>query len=313
MHVHIGLAFCVENIYYAGFLKNDQTLILDQVGSIPYPFYYKESDFIDEDKIPQLAQHIKSNINLTPSDHYDISISIESNLAIVKRIAFPENFNQAEEKEHIAWDLAQSIIEPIDHYSFFKTVNYFDFENYRDYLIIAIRKKVMRFFYGLCDHMNMSLVDLSINQLLPELILRNAVDNKQEGLIGIFKIGKTRLESTFIWNGNYYSSEYERITNTAKDVGASESHLTGIKNKIKRMENLFEQLTRNPTTINHIFLYGDNIDNRFIQMLQKNISVVAFRLNPFQNIDKSERLQNTLPSEEEATRYVESIGIVLDQ
>ena len=73
-----------------------------------------------------------------------IEISIESNLAVIKRIALPENFNQQEEKEHIAWDLSQSLIEPVDQYAFFKTVNYFDCENYRDYLTIAIRKDIVR-------------------------------------------------------------------------------------------------------------------------------------------------------------------------
>ncbi len=313
MHAHIGLAFCVENIYYAGFLKNDQALILDQVGSIPYPFSYKESDFLSEDKIPQLVNHIKSKIQIDPSDNCEISISIESNLAVIKRIALPENFNQQEEKEHIAWDLSQSLIEPIDQYAFFKTVNYFDCENYRDYLTIAIRKDIVRFFNSLSDQLGMNLVDLSINQLVSELTLRNILQSKIEGLIGLFKIGKTRLESTFIWNGDYYTSHYERIKNSSATINLSENHLAKIIEKIKQMETLFEQLTNNPTTVGRIFLYGENIEDSFIQLLQKNISVVAFRLNPLQNIVKSEKFENALPSVEEATRYVESIGIVLDR
>jgi len=313
MHVHIGLAFCVENIYYAGFLKNNQTLMLDQVGSVPYPFYYKESDFIGEEKIPQLAQQIKSRIQINPSDNYDISISIESNLAVVKRIAFPDNFNQKEEREHIAWELSQSIIEPVDQYVFFKTVNHFDFEHYRDYLTIAMRKKVVHFFNVLSKQLGMNLVDLSINQLVPEFVLRNILDNNREGLIGLFKIGRTRLETTLLWNGSYYNSHYDRIKNSTKTAGISENYLTKIKDKIKQMEKLFEQLTNSQITVSKIFLYGENVEDSVIQMLQKNVSVVAFRLNPLQNIDKSEKLQNALPSVKEATRYVESIGIVLDQ
>ena len=116
-----------------------------------------------------------------------------------------------------------------------------------------------------------------------------------------------------MWNGNYYLSHYDRILENYQTETYNENLVNNIKAKIKQMENLFEQFTHTQTKVNRIFLYGDMIEDSFMQLIHKNISVIAFRLNPLKNIEKSEKLQNALPEMEKTTRYVESIGVVLDQ
>ena len=49
MSTHIGLAFCVDKIYFARFIKKDHTLFLDQLGSALYPFPYNEPDLFNEE------------------------------------------------------------------------------------------------------------------------------------------------------------------------------------------------------------------------------------------------------------------------
>jgi len=313
MHAHLGLAFCVESIKYTRFLKNDQTLILDHLGSVSYPFVYNESEFFTDEKISLLVNLINAEILSGHDDFKDLSVSIESNLATMKRIALPDNLDKKEEDDHIAWDLAQSLIEPLDQYVYFKTVNSFERDNYTDYLTIAIRKKIIDAIKKMGDKLGLNLIDVSINQLVSEIVLRNYLKDQTDGLIAIFKISASRLESTFFWNGNFYSSQYERLQTAGNTELVENDFLTKIKSKVKQMENLFEQMTQKQLKIERIFLYGDTIEEKFINSIKKNMSLVVFRLNPFQNIEKSEKLLIALPSPEESTRYVESIGVVLDQ
>jgi hypothetical protein len=156
-------------------------------------------------------------------------------------------------------------------------------------------------------------MDVSINQLIGEIVLQNSLENQTAGLIAIFKIAKSRLESTFLWNGNYYISHYDRLLSDTTADSADNDLSTKIKSKVKQMENLFEQMIQKQIKIERIFLYGDFIEEKLIHSIQENISVAVFRLNPLQNIDKSEKLQSALPTLEESTKYVESIGVVLDQ
>ena len=313
MHAHLGLAFCVESIKYTRFLKNDQTLILDHLGSVSYPFAYNEAEFFTDEKISLLINLIKSKILVSQDDFKDLSVSIESNLATMKRIALPNDLDKREEEEQIGWDLAQSLIEPLDQYVYFKTINGFENDNYVDYLTIAIRKTIINAFKKMSNSLGLNLIDISINQLVAEISLRNNLKDQTDGLIAIFKISTSRLESTFLWNGNFYNSNYERLlTDTDSDVMRNDL-LTKIKSKVKQMENLFEQILQKQTKIEQIFLYGDKIEEKIINSVKENISVDVTRLDPLQNIEKSEKLMIALPSMEESTKYVESIGVVLDQ
>jgi Tfp pilus assembly PilM family ATPase len=238
---------------------------------------------------------------------------MESNLATLKRIPIPDNLDRQEESEQITWDLAQSLIEPLDQYVYYKTTNSFENDNYTDYLTIAIRKSIINAIKSMSDSLGLNLIDVSINQLVAEIALRNSLKDQVDGLIVIFKIAASRLESTFLWNGNYYTSHYDRIPLDSISGSTDNNMLTKIKSKVKQMENLFEQITQKQIKVERIFLYGDNIEEKFIQSLQENISVAVFRLNPIQNVEKSEKFQIAVPSLEESTRYVESIGVVLDQ
>jgi Tfp pilus assembly PilM family ATPase len=311
MHAHLGLAFCVEGIKYTRFLNIDQKLILDHLGSVSYPFVYNETELFTDDNISLLVNLLKSKILTGQDDFKDLSVSIESNLATMKRIAVPENLDKQDENDQIAWDLSQSLIEPLDQYVYFKTINRFENGNYTDFLIIAIRKKIIEAIKKTSDLLGLNLIDVSINPLVAEITLRNYLKNDVDGLIAIFKIARTRLESAFLWNGNYYTSHYERVLSEAELQG--NDLLTKIKSKVKQMENLFEQMLQKQIKIEQIFLYGDMIDEKVINSIKKNMSVVVFRLNPLENINKSEKLLTALPSPEESTRYVESIGVVLDQ
>ena len=313
MSAHIGLAFCVDKIYYAGFNKNDHSPILDRLGSLSYPFRYNEQDLFREESLPPLVNLIKTNL-LTDQDHEtNLSVSIESNLASLKRISLPENFTKSEENEHIAWDLSQSLMDPIEDYFFYKTENVFETFNRKDYLTIAIKKNIIKFFEQLSINTGLSLVDISINQLVSEITLHNFLKEPAKGLVPLFKVTPNKLEGTYLWNGSFYSHHYERQIGNYNDVEYSENLINSIRSKIKQMETLFEQYKQEEVKVNRIFIYGDTIDDSFLKKIQKNLSVVPLRLNPLQNIEKSISLEKALPTLEEATKYVESIGVVLDQ
>lgn len=313
MHAHLGLACCVESINYARFLLNDQKLILDHLGSVPYPFAYNEAELFSEANIAALADLINTKILVGHSDYKSLSVSIESNLVTMKRIALPDNLDAEDENDQISWDLSHSLIEPLDQFIYYKTENSFKNDNFTDYLTIAIRKSIISAIKDLSSSIGLNLVDVSINQLNTEIVLKNLLKGKTDGLIAVFKLMNSRMESVFLWNGNYYSSHYDRLLSDSSLDSAENDLSTKIKSKIKQTENLFEQMIQKQIKIEQIFIYGDLIEEKTIQSLQKNMSVTISRLDPIRNIEISEKLQMNLPPSEESTKYVESVGVVLDQ
>ncbi len=205
------------------------------------------------------------------------------------------------------------MLDPIEDYIFYKTDNVFETYNRKDFLTIAIKKKIIQFFKKLSKEVGLNLVDISINQLVSEITLQNFLQEQAKGLVLLFKTAPNKLESTYLWNGSFFSYDYERLIKNYQVEEYSEVLLKNIRLKIKQMETLFEQYKQEEVRVSRVFIYGDNVNDGFLSLIQKNLNVVPLRLNPLQNIEKSEKMNSALPSLEEATKYVESIGVVLDQ
>ncbi len=312
MNNHIGLSFTVENILYAHFIKNERTFNLDQLGTIDYPFLYDEREFFREDRILLLAELIRHSFEKLQIEQPTISISIETNLAILKRVLLPENLQSKELQDHIAWDLSESLAAPINNYVYHVTSNYFHHHNLQDTLVITLPKRVINFFSQISKLTRFSLKNLSLNQLAAELILQSILINKIEGLFVLFKIANNRLETTYLWNGSYLYSNYEKIIPAVRSGSFAQVVVEKIKFNIKYIETLFEQWGMELTVVDKIFVYGTSINAELIDMIQKNCSVPVFRLNPLQNITFTEKIRQNMPSRYDVLKFVECIGVVLD-
>jgi Tfp pilus assembly PilM family ATPase len=312
MNNHIGLSFTVENILFAHFLKNDRTIDLDRLGTIEYPFLYDEREFFREDRTVLLADLIKQSLEKLKIEQPSISISIETNLAILKRILLPSNLTAKELQDHVTWDLSESLASPISDYVYHITSNYFHHHDLQDNLVITLPKSVISFFSQVSKLTRYKLQNLSLNQLAAELVLRSILIDKTNGLFILFKIAGNRLETTYLWNGSYLYSNYEKIILPVQTAPFFQSIMEKIKSNIKYIENLFEQWGMELTVVDKIFVYGTGINPELIEMIQKNCSVPVFRLNPMQNITFTDRIRQNMPGRDDALKYVECVGVVLD-
>lgn len=312
MNSHLGLAFSVENISYAQFIRDHQELVLNHIGIIPYPFKYDEREFFKEINISKLAYSFNEELKKIQIEPHSVSISIESNLAKLKRITLPPNLDEKGEFEHINWDLTQSLSLPLNEYVYHIAPNHFEYDSVYDTLVIAIQKKIIEFFKQFADLVKIKLDNLSIHSLAAEVALRNSFGKNADGLLVLFKISNERLETIFIWKGNYFSSEYELVQTSNTSFTFNEIILDRIKLKIKQIENLFEQFGRESTRVSQLFLYGESVNESIVELINKNISIPINRLNPFENIKLSDSFQSNKIQDTESTKYVECIGVALD-
>ena len=311
MNNYVGLSFSAENIYYANFLKNEKKFTLDHVGIIGYPFPYNERNFFNDNNIVSLATLIINEFHSIQIDNTTVSISIESNLTKPKRVLIPTGLSMEEEKEQIKWDLQQSILDSIDEYTYLVTSNTILSNIYKNILVIAIKKNIIDFYRRLVGYAKITLENLSINQLSAEICLHNIL-SELNGLNILFKITKNLIETTYIWNGNYYSSCYDRLWGKIKKRNFEDLIIEKITSKIKYIEIFFEEIEHKPVTINKIFLYGNGIDDPLINMITKNVSIGVELLDPTRNIAISPKMQENLQTIKNITNYVECIGVVLD-
>jgi Tfp pilus assembly PilM family ATPase len=311
MNNYVGLSFSAENIYYAHFIKNEENYTLDHLGEIVYPFQYNENIFLNDNNIIQLADVINGEFKSRQLENITISISIESNLTKLKRVLIPEGLSKEEEKEQINWDLQQSILESIKDYVYLVTPNFIISNSYKDILVIAIKKNIVDFYQRLVKYAEINLINLSINQLSAEVCLEKTSGNIN-GLNILFKMTETLIETTYIWNGNYYSSSYDRLLSKQQKRKFEDIIIEKLSSKIKYIENIFEQIEHKPISVNRIYLYGSGMNDKLIKLIHKNVSITVEILDPTSNIPISPNMQKNLSSIGNITNYVECIGVALD-
>jgi len=308
MNNHFGLSFTPEHLCYAYFVAGDDKPALDRVGKISYSVPYQEDLFYSDSNTANILELLKTVLSAVKSDSVKISVSIESNLGILKRVVYPLNLDDAGKKEHIHWDLTESLTLPITEYSYFRSPNCFAFKDFVEELVIAVPRRVLKFFRTLAGGLSVELANIIIHQLAAELLVQNALDEQLEKLVVLQKISGKRIESTFLWNGTYYSSHYDMLQNNTEISNLIEL----LKDKIGYIENLFEQYGEKNILVDRILLYGDELKDDLIQKIQKNMSIPVDRLNIMQNLTLSQELQNSLPTDQELSSYVECIGVTLD-
>ena len=311
MENHIGLAFTSDAITLSNFQTNAGTRVLANLDKIAYPFTYEENIFFLEENTVRLANLVLNKFESLHLEPSTISISIESNLSLVKRIEIPVGLSEKEESTQIQWDLNNSLISPLGEYVYLKTNNLYDRNTYKEVLVIALRKDIIDFFKSFIDFTKIKLNNLSTNHLATELCFQNSMQDITDDINILFRVNADRLESLCMLDKKLYMSDYEKIkpvSTRSKD----EILLEKITNYKKKMENYFEQLFNSQQQINQIYLYGMEINEDFISLLSKNISTNISTLNPLNNINVAENFNKEEKNETEISGFVECIGITLD-
>ncbi len=313
MENHIGLAFTADTITFAYFTKNNEELILSNLDKISYPFPYDESVFFLEENIIRLANLILNHCESLQIHPNSVSISIESNLCLTKRIEIPHDFKTKNEAEHIHWDLGNSVISSLDNYVYLKTNTCYDYQKFKEILVIALRKDIIDFFQSFADFAKIKLKNMSTNQLAAEVCVNNIVNDSSEKLNLVHRITSNRLESICLLNGSLFMSKYEKLKPGVLSSN-DEILLEKISGYTKFVENYFEQSENTQRNIDHIYIYGSELNENFISHLNKNISTPLAILNPIKNVKLSQELSDSLNNNNNnnLSGFVECIGVALD-
>lgn len=308
MNSHTGLALTPEQICFASFQGETDPMVLDQVGQISYITPYGAGTFFDEKNIPPLVDALKSTFLDRGIDLKQFSVSLESNLALLKRVAFPPDLDKSGRQDHIKWDLGQNLNLPLSEYIYFPSTNIHRFKNIEEELVVAVPKKIAAFVKKLAAGLSSELISLSIHQLAAEFLLKSVLGKEPEKLIILQKIASDRVETGFYLNGNYFTSHYTPLTYSKEFT----VYIDLLKSKTQYIENLLMQYGEVDIHTDRILLYGDQVNEEFIQRMQKNMSIPVDRLLSLQNLSLSDAMKNVTLSDNDQMKYAECIGIALD-
>jgi len=313
MNNHIGVAFSSESISFAHFIRTDaeSSLLLDRVGLIKYPFQYEPHLLYREENIKNLGNLLRQNLVDLSSSIPSLSVSVESNLATLKQISYPIDFDEKEIDLQISWEIRESMPQSLEHYVYMRTNNLIEEQETKKQLVIVIPKKIIIFISHLVDYLNISLNNLSLHPLAVEVAVQKNLNSHKIDLLGMVRIAKNHIETIVLKRGNFLYSFYDIFLKSDK-LEYESSILERIKARIHSIENLFQQYKFEHNTLEKLYLYGNPVEDSLLAKIKKNISIEVDRFNPIENITKSENFKDPDSKEIPYSNLVECIGVALD-
>ena len=314
MNNHIGLAFSPERITYARFvlLNSEPEMKLNQTGGIEYTFPYEPFKFYNEVNVPNVGNLLRQTFDPIENNQATFSVSIESNLATLKRVIFPKDFDEKEQGLHITWEINESLPGSVEEYVYLRTDNRLEKESTVEELVIIVPKKVVSFINAVADYAQIKLTNLTLNALAAEVAFKKLLANDMADVLALYKLTSNLIETTILHQGEFFTSFYEPL-DTNESRNNDDIVLERLKIRIKTIENLFEQYKFEHSSVGHIFIYGDPIEDKLLEKIRKNISIQVDRFNPIDNIAKTDDYNTSGDQEALQANLVECIGVALDQ
>jgi Tfp pilus assembly PilM family ATPase len=314
MNNHIGLAFSPERITYARFvlLNSKPELKLNQTGAIDYTFPYEPFKFYNEVNVPNIGNLLRQNFDPIENNHATFSVSIESNLATLKRIIFPKDFDEKEQGLHITWEINESLPGSVEDYVYLRTENRLEKESTFEELVIIVPKKVVAFINAVADYAQLKLTNLTLNTLAAEVAFKKLLANDMYEVLVLYKLTSNLIETTILHKGEFFTSFYEPLVSN-ESSNNDDIVLERLKTRIKTIETLFGQYEFEHSSVDHIFIYGDPIEDKLLEKIRNNTSIQVDRFNPVDNIAKTDDYNTSGDQDVLQANLVECIGVALDQ
>jgi hypothetical protein len=131
-------------------------------------------------------------------------------------------------------------------------------------------------------------------------------------VLALYKLTSNIIETTILHHVEFFTSFYEPLV-TNENRNNDDIVLERLKIRIKTIENLFEQYKFEHSSVGHIFIYGDPIEDNLLEKIRKNTSIQVDRFNPIDNIAKTDDYNTSGDQNALQANLVECIGVALDQ
>lgn len=289
--------------------KEDDTIkivrIAEQNLNTPLDHTVLHNEEVMLEYISALNTIIESE-KITPGSAY---LALDHRLAIEHVVAFDNDLDDSKLLDQVEWESGQSFISSREEYNI-------DYEKIVTlgsgidrYLMVAVRKKIIKFFQQLFSNTKFRLTQINLDKLAAvktyqllqqpsEIAALVNCENKSYDII-IIQDGEFVVSETL----SYIDKEYEAedLNRVARDICHK------INNHLQQISNVV-----NTGNFSTVYFFGERLNRRLLSEVEQfQNQFRAVRFDPFQNIqqdldsDASSYLQNN------SERFVYCLGMVI--
>jgi len=278
----LGISFSSNKIYFTELSYEAGNVMLDHVDTAEVEFNFEEdlSKLKSNQKaLTNISSEIQKYFRKRNSTFSKISVTIGTSQAFL--IILPLDYSEGRQSlnSKIYWELSNYYPDTYDDFiiNTYRLNSVLPCRDTDEFLIIAVLKNTLEFIKRIFKLCNVHLDTVDIDHFSAEHNLRRNYNDKLDGkkvlLIGLKDF---RIDYGYIENKKYRYYCY------SKYHSEPEFNLS-LARKIHQLLN--EKFKT--TGLDTIFLYGDNVKEDTLRMLNKNVHIPVEVINPFENINSS--------------------------
>ncbi len=267
---------------------------------IPFSFSVVE----DRSNIPLLAQDINRVYETAGFSSNKASLSLDSDLVLIKKIPVDASLEGDELREHVRWEVSQFMINPLDHFIV-------DYEELRkngqqpgeaDVVVVVVRKVVIDFIKEIFASTDLHLRAVDVDVFSAQRVLKHSFQFPPDARIALVDLRKNNLQISVLHDSYFLSQEIAYPAEDAMTIDSNwEEHIARVISKELRRIILDNKLGKSIEDLHKVFIYGDNVENRMIEILSRSHNIPFHRINPFEKIPLI-----SAPTEPEVQEHPES-------
>lgn len=259
--------------------------------------------------IPHFATLIDNAVDNSSLNARDVRLSVYQSLALIKTFPVENSFQNQEIRQHIEWELEQSLISPRDHYNV-------GFELYPQnngtsvVIVAALRKSIINYFEDIFKKSLVTLKAIDIDMTSELRALQFLSASALEGLNLLVHYDGLYFEFALIRNGNYISFFFND-TPLNTDTLSNDANIAGslIVNAIQKFCG---RLDMDQSDIKTIILSGQPLDESSFAAVEQNVDQMVTRANSFESLNRQLNLEAEEFVKNAPEKFLSAVGMIFE-
>lgn len=237
-------------------------------------------------------------------------ITLSADMALIKRVPMPLGLDELHIDSQVRWEADQALVSGRDEYILdYQKLPFLSQEGNPQYLLVLIRKKVVRELRNLFKRVGLTIADLDIDVFSLVRLMQRIHTLPPDDLSVIIDIKRGHFVVIFILKNEYYLSQ--KISFPAKAAGAAAGEDETASLIIKELKRLVfgHRLGTDISAVSRLFLAGTEEINQLVNELAGRSTVPVEILNPLSRFSAAGlHLADQPPS-----IYAAAVGMALKQ
>ena len=306
MNTKLGIAFSGNKIFFSELVSENESIRLINIDTAQVDFDFEDSFHkhkSNQKDLTNIASEIQNYISKRGLDNFEAALAISSSQAFTLTIPLDYSEGKQSMNSKIYWELSNYFPDNYNEFvvNTYRLNNIMPCRDSDEFLIIAVLKNTMEFIKRIFNYCRLNLKLVDIDHFSAEYSFREGyrgqLENKCVLLAGI---RNGRIDFGIIDNRKYKSYMYSKY----------KSEVDFYLNISKKLNAIFDAHLKNHA-IDHIYLYGDDINNNILEAIKKLDKAPVEILNPFYGVNAAELLLNDDSLRKNAYKYSSACGVAL--